>query len=253
MMIPDWKMEKYLTGDLPPREMENLKKQERENPEFAARVQILKKDGEAFLKAHPFENLNHNIQKDSERWESFFGKIWNVNWFRPALGAFAALAFVFLGAFAWLWNSSSLDISTPLELAMAENVRVKGLDMQLEVWKKTSGKAVKLENLESVQEGDEVQMRYFVPKKCFGILFSMDGNGVLTIHLGNGNRAVELDAGKMRVLPFAYRLDDAPYFEKFFLAASEKEFAIDEKKLDESLNRNDIRTVSVTLRKEGKE
>lgn len=252
-MIPDWKMEKYLTGDLSPKEMEAFKKLERENPEFASRVQMLKKDSEAFLKAHPFENLNREIQENLTGRESILGKIWNVNWFRTALGAFAVLALAVLGSFAWLQHNRSAEAPAPLELAMAEDVRVKGLDMQLEVWKKTSENAVRLENLESVHDGDEVQLRYFVPKKCFGLLLSMDGNGVLTVHLGNENRAVELDAGKMRVLPFAYRLDDAPYFEKFFLVTSEKEFSVDEKNLDALFNRNDIQTVAVTLRKKGEE
>ena len=141
------------------------------------------------------------------------------------------------------------------QVALAEtqsDTRIKGMDARMEVWKKTPTGIVQLNDLDEVSEGDEIQLRYSVPEKCFGLLFSMDGNGALTLHMGNGEKAIELAPGKMNSLPFAYKLDDAPYFEKFFFVTSPKEFAVEEKDVDKLLKRSDVKVIGFTLKKAGK-
>lgn len=246
MSIPDWKLEKYLTGDLPKKEMESLDALVREDEALVARIRGLKADGAEFLERRPFERLDLPESSGLRLGRFSFG---NVGWCRPAAIAFAVLVVASLVSFSWIRLSRSPQVSEPLELAMAEDIRIKGADLRLEVWKKTADGAVRLENMDGAFSGDELQLRYFIPRKCFGLLLNMDGNGVLTVHLGNGNRSAELEAGKMRVLPFAYKLDDAPYFEKFFLITSDKEFFVDENNLDEILNGKDFRTVSVSIKK----
>jgi hypothetical protein len=141
------------------------------------------------------------------------------------------------------------------QVALAEtpsDTRIKGLDARMEVWKKTEAGIVQLQDLDEVREGDEIQLRYAVPEKCYGLLFSMDGNGALTLHMGDGAKAVELAPGKMNSLPFAYKLDDAPYFEKFFFVTSPKEFTVEEKDVDQLLKRSDVKVIGFTLKKAGK-
>ena len=101
----------------------------------------------------------------------------------------------------------------------------------------------------NASEGDEIQLRYRVPQKCFGMLLSMDGNGTVTMHMGDGNNAVELEPGKMTTLPFAYKLDNAPKFEKFFLLTSQSAFAFNVDDFDKSLKQAGVEAVSFTLRK----
>jgi hypothetical protein len=141
------------------------------------------------------------------------------------------------------------------QVALAEtpsDTLIKGLDARMEVWKKTEAGIVQLQDLDEVREGDEIQLRYAVPEKCYGLLFSMDGNGALTLHMGDGAKAVELAPGKMNSLPFAYKLDDAPYFEKFFFVTSPKEFTVEEKDVDQLLKRSDVKVIGFTLKKVGK-
>ena len=134
-----------------------------------------------------------------------------------------------------------------------DGVRIKGMDARMEVWKKTGDSAVQMENLGEAREGDEIQLRYAVAEKCFGLLFSMDGNGTITMHMGRDNRAVELEPGKMTTLPFAYKLDNAPKFEKFFFLTSKDEFELNAGDIDASLKQEGVKAVSLTLRKtEGK-
>ena len=122
----------------------------------------------------------------------------------------------------------------------------------MEVWIKTGDSAVQMQNLDAASEGDEIQLRYSVPEKCYGLLFSMDGNGVITMHMGDNNRAIALEPGKMTTLPFAYKLDNAPKFEKFFLLTSKADFAVDVDNIDAVLKNKDISNVSITLRKVAK-
>jgi hypothetical protein len=148
-----------------------------------------------------------------------------------------------------------------MDVAMADAVpagdegdtRIKGLEARIEVWKKTADSAVQMSNLDEAREGDEIQLRYLVPEKCFGMLFSMDGNGTVTMHMADDNKAIALEPGKMTTLPFAYKLDNAPKFEKFFFVTSRETFDVDAKNLDALLKNKKVNAVSVNLRKvEGK-
>jgi hypothetical protein len=81
------------------------------------------------------------------------------------------------------------------------------------------------------------------------MLFSIDGNGTVTMHMADENRAVELAPGKMTTLPFAYKLDNAPKFETFYLLTSDEEFSIDASDIDATFKRKGVRQEHLTLRK----
>lgn len=268
-MIPDWKLEKYLTGDLPAEEMREIREMEATDEIFAGRVKMLREDNAAILKKLPFEKLSEKIAMMPGRSNAGAGNTVGVNFKLVKLAAAAALvlAVVTVALFSQremvqggtvLANSAE---GTPvMDVAMVSNVensagdtRIKGLGARMEVWKKTGDSAVQMENLGEAREGDEIQLRYAVAEKCFGLLFSMDGNGTITMHMGQENRAVELEPGKMTTLPFAYKLDNAPKFEKFFFLTSKNEFELNAGDIDASLKQDGVKTVSLTLRKtEGK-
>ena len=266
-MIPDWKLERFLTGDLPEEEMNKLRELEANDAMFASRVKMLREDNKAILNKLPFEKLAANLGTDAA---GTAAKNDAKNAARFTLVKFAAAAmFVFAVALVAFFAQRETSVmnervgsdvanvngSQNTQVALAEtqsDTRIKGLDARMEVWKKTSAGIVQLNDLDSVGEGDEIQLRYAVPEKCFGLLFSMDGNGALTLHMGDGVKAIELAPGKMNSLPFAYKLDDAPYFEKFFFVTSPKEFAVEENDVDKLLKRSDVKVIVFTLKKAGK-
>lgn len=278
-MIPDWKLERFLTGDLPEEEMNKLRELEANDAVFANRVKMLHEDNKAILSKLPFETLAANLGTDAaEDGRANLGtdaagtaaKNVAKNAARFTLVKFAAAAmFVFAVALVAFFAQRETSVmnervgsdvatvngSQNTQVALAEtqsDTRIKGLDARMEVWKKTPAGIVQLNDLDSVGEGDEIQLRYAVPEKCFGLLFSMDGNGALTLHMGDGVKAIELAPGKMNSLPFAYKLDDAPYFEKFFFVTSPKEFAVEENDVDKLLKRSDVKVIVFTLKKAGK-
>ena len=252
--ISDFKLERYLLGELPESEMVALQKREAEDEIFAARVAEMRLQGKRFVAENPFAALEERIEAAGGVENRVADTPRNTLWLKVA----AALV-IALGIFSAVVLNRNVDTfdsqNASMEVAMADmdnGTRIKGMQASLEVWKKTGDSAVQMVNLGNASEGDEIQLRYRVPQKCFGMLFSMDGNGTITMHMGEGNKAIELEPGKMTTLPFAYKLDNAPKFEKFFLLTSQNAFEIDGNDIDKSLKQAGVENVSFTLRKVGK-
>ena len=244
--ISDFKLERYLLGELPEVEMAALRKREAEDELFAARVKMMREEGERFLAENPFSALEDKLENDQRSVERSL-------WLRVAavlVVAFGIFSVVVLNRQTDIVNESSATSRMDVAMVDVDNgTRIKGMTAGLEVWKKMGDSAVQMVNLGEAREGDEIQLRYRVPQKCFGMLFSMDGNGTVTMHMGEGNRAVELEPGKMTTLPFAYKLDNAPKFEKFFLLTSGEMFEFDGNDIDKTLKKDGVESVSFTLRK----
>ena len=274
-MIPDWKLERYLTGDLPEGEMREIRELEKTDEIFAGRVKMMREDNAAILKKLPFERLSEKMdarELGSGRGAGANGAGLNgagngVNFRLVKFAAAAALVLAVVSVALFSQREIGPDAGTQvaggaqvMEVAMVDaseipggagDTRIKGLDARMEVWKKTGDSAVQMPNLGEAREGDEIQLRYAVPEKCFGMLFSMDGNGTLTMHMADGSSAVALEPGKMTTLPFAYKLDNAPKFEKFFLLTSRAAFELDANNIDALLKDKNVHNVSITLRKVG--
>lgn len=254
-MIPDWKLERYLTGDLPEGEMREIRELEKTDEMLAHRVKLLREDNAAILRKMPFERLAEKMDaRDSgaERKDN----VVRFGFVKFAAAAALVLAVVSVALFSQREIGPATDGGArAMDVALADvpddGTRIKGLDARMEIWKKTGDSAVQMSNLGEAREGDEIQLRYAVPEKCYGMLFSMDGNGTVTMHMADGSQAITLEPGKMTTLPFAYKLDNAPKFEKFFLLTSRAAFELDANNIDALLKSKDVRSVSITLRKVG--
>ena len=251
--ISDFKLERYLLGELSEKEMRELQERELSDEIFAARVAEMRLQGKRFVAENPFVALEAKMAA-AEQSANDEHNVVSVMWLKVA----AALV-IALGVFSMVLLNRNVETfdnkDAAMQVAMADvddGTRIKGMQASLEVWKKTGDSAVQMVNLGDAHEGDEIQLRYRVPQKCFGMLFSMDGNGTITMHMGEGNKAIELEPGKMTTLPFAYKLDNAPKFEKFFLLTSQNSFEIDGNDIDKSLKQAGVENVSFTLRKVGK-
>ena len=262
--LSDFRMEQYLEGALPAHEMRELRKRESGDEIFAARVREMQEQNKKILEENPFEILEKKIIHSGEirSRDQHTGLLKVAALLVVSLGIFSV---VFHGAetaggtenaVQFFENANGEEIVEGTEVAMALDLhggtRLKGMQPRMEIWKKSGNEIVLLENMSEVSEGDEIQLRYSVPEKCYGMIFSMDGNGALTVHVGNDNVAIPLEPGRMVSLPYAYKLDDAPQFEKFFLLTSATEFSVFAGKLDEILNQENLVVTTVTLQKKGR-
>jgi hypothetical protein len=233
MTVPNWKAERYLLGELPENEMAALKILDAENGQFHAQVELLKSSNQELLAKYP---AKHPAKI------AVIEPIKN-KWLIP-LSACAALL---------LCATLMLNVPSDNAVIMSEDgTRVKGLKTDIEIWRKTADSAEQLSNNSVARAGDLLQIRYAVPKQCYGVLLSLDGNGVLTIHLsGNQGKAAKLEAGKVVPLENAYELDDAQKFETFYLLTAEKEFEV--APIAETIlsgkTPKDLQMASITLKK----
>lgn len=244
-MIQSFKLERYLLGDLTEDEMQKLKQLEATDVSFAARVNFLRKQNKQILEECPFSELSKKqpLQLKPKSFKGYMLKI-------------AAAIVIVTGIFVAAFNSTSVYISqnnsNEQNLAFANNnygERLKGMNAKIDIWKKLGDSAVQMQNMDLAHEGDELQLRYLVPQKCYGLMFSLDGFGAITMHMSNAKKATLLEPGKMISLPFAYKLDNAPYFEKFFLLTSNEPFEIDTNDIDKILKAKGIHIANVTVRK----
>jgi hypothetical protein len=208
-MIPqNWKIERYLLGELPEGEMVALKTLESENAEFHSRIEQLKTSNKELLAKYPAPYPKFRIIEQKNKWRIYLS----------ACAALIMAATVLITVFS---NDATVVIMNE------DGTRAKGLKAGLEIWRKTAESTEKLANNSEAKAGDLLQVRYMAEKKCYGIILSVDGNGTITIHLsGDGGKAAELEAGKVVSLENAYELDNSPKFETFYLITDSTEFAI---------------------------
>jgi hypothetical protein len=209
MTVPSWKAERYLLGELPAREMASLASLEKESGEFHTQLECLKKSNEELLAKHPAKGLPKR-----------FMIIEANKWLIP-MSAVAALLMCITAFLVVFGNRESAIVMNE------DGTRAKGLTAGLEIWRKTGNSAEKLANNSEARAGDLLQVRYITQEKCYGIILSKDGNGVLTMHLtGENGKAAALEAGKIISLEKAYELDDAPKFETFYLFTAKEKFEL---------------------------
>lgn len=108
-----------------------------------------------------------------------------------------------------------------------EDYRYKGHGGQLRVYQNLNGQIQSLEKSSSVRAGASIQLSYQVTNESYGLIFSIDGRGKLTIlYPENGQQLGQLISGSEVVLPSAMLLDDAPDAEVFFLLRFEKDIPL---------------------------
>ena len=74
-MIPNWKLERFLTGDLPNKEMQEIQTLEKKDTFLKRRIQELRENNKVILEELPFENLVEKLPKTKKQWNFNFGKL----------------------------------------------------------------------------------------------------------------------------------------------------------------------------------
>jgi hypothetical protein len=110
----------------------------------------------------------------------------------------------------------------------AAEIRLKGGNAHLNVYMKTAAGAEMLEEGDRVTEGTTLQVSYVSGTNKYGAIVSIDGRGAVTLHFPLSAVTGQILEGEGEVLlPFAYTLDDAPDFERFFFVVSKKPFSLE--------------------------
>jgi hypothetical protein len=103
-----------------------------------------------------------------------------------------------------------------------DGVRAKG-KARLVAYRQVGDHAERLEEDALCRAGDVIQLRYNAGGKHYGVIASVDGAGVVTLHFPASEDAppdATAVSPQTTALPHAYELDDAPRFERFFFLTS---------------------------------
>jgi anti-sigma factor RsiW len=231
--VPVWKLERYLLGELPADELGAIAALERSDDDLRGRVAALRTSDAEILEKYPPAWMARKVKQASAAAAGSVRHSGRLGVPRWAIPVFACAALLLMLPII------PRDAMDNPENAVVYEDRVKGgvsglaaAGPRLEIWRKAGDGAERLAPDETVQDGDIIQLRYTVPKSCYGALVSMDGRGVLTVHLsGDNGKAAQLTPGRPVALETAYQLDDAPKYEAFYLITAPKIFDLETVKM----------------------
>lgn len=224
--IPDILVEQYVLGELSPEEVTRLET----NPELAMRVAEIERSNEEILSIYSPEQLVVRIQNQAASGKSqkpararVRGRSFRwVAWAIPVVaGAAVALT---IGVQALTGSVA------PLQDNLEDVVRIKG-DSNVLIYRSSGLSDTPAEQLEDgakAHEGDRLQLAYNSSGAPYGAIVSVDGRGMVTLHFPlTASAEPELIVGHREELQYAYQLDDAPNFERFFFVTSEETFSVE--------------------------
>jgi hypothetical protein len=203
MSVPDWKLERMLLGEIAP---EGLDERERE------KLEGLRRENEEILAAHPPEQVVAEIERRRAQ-AALQEQDRSDRTHRPERRLLLALGPALAAA------AVAVAVFVPLP---QETERSKGAAPYLVIHRHAGDRADRLEAGAEVRAHDVLQLSYVSLGRPYGVIFSIDGRGVVTLHHPASEAAAQelADLDGAVPLPNAYELDDAPEFERFFFVTA---------------------------------
>ncbi len=235
-MIPDWKLERYLLGELPAQELEQIAELLKEDTTIQQRVEAIKLSNESIENEYSPDwvlrqikqkaDATHSIRKATTETTNVLqeNQVTQHSWVSMVLSpagtkVISAFSMLILVAVMVVYYSSH----------MGDGIRSKGLGPYILLHKKTQDASVQLFDKSTVSQGDWIQIQYQSKDKKYGVIVSLDGNNTITVHLPeSGESSEELHLNEKVQLNFSYELDDAPKMERFYFITSDSKFSITE-------------------------
>jgi hypothetical protein len=217
--LPDWLVERAALGELP--DHNRMRLDAADPAELAPRVAAIAAANAAELAAFPAGPAVAQLEaraaaarqrRRTERRARL----------AAVLGVAATAAAVALLAGRALVATPSIDATAELE--PPEVTRAKG-GARLLIFRQILDREELLVEDALVRAGDVVQLKYSAGDQRFGVIASVDGAGVVTLHFPDREGAPpEATAvrGETTTLPTGYALDAAPRFERFFFLTADE-------------------------------
>lgn len=224
-IISGYYLERYILGELPEEERDEISRLVSNDPELQAALNEMKASNRKILESYPPHSIKASllaqISRTSKKRHSL-KLIFSVT--------SAAAAFLLLILFLPLLRQK---VTIPYSGSEEEITLVKGIprvdlsQTQLLVYRKIQDQVELLKDGERAQAGDLLQLAYVSTEGSYGMILSIDGRGLITLHFPEDEGdSIKLESRKQYLLPNAIELDDAPGFERFFFLTSEYPFNV---------------------------
>lgn len=221
--ITDWKLEQFVLEELPAEEMRAIAKQVESDIDVQQRLAVIRSSNEEILAQYTPHKTAVEIQWKADRREAKSTRS-GVYRLLPAAASLGILMILVAGVLITLPELMKRD---PGHEVGKEIILYKGLEAQFSVFQKGDDKETALEEGTVVKPGDELQLAYLAVYARYGAILSIDGAGMVTRHFPqSGEKAAKLSLDGRTPLDFAYELDDAPGFERFFFIFAKENFEL---------------------------
>ncbi|MCU0241920.1 MAG: ActD-like protein [Vicinamibacteria bacterium] len=220
----DWQLERFFLGELPSEEMETVRRAAAADPELQRRLAAMQDSNRQVLQEHPapvvLAGIRARLAAAAMQPRAVPRPFWALKPMWAGACAIVALTVI------------ALHLTPPMtlepEVAPESDVtRIKGLEPQLLLYRKTADGVERLSVGGQARTNDVIQLAYQAAGRRYGVIVSLDGRGVITRHLPvAGDQAAPLKAGAPVPLTNAYRLDDAPDWERFYWVTANQEFPV---------------------------
>lgn len=233
--ISDLEVERMLLDELPEERTRLIRESLEANQDSridqfrASNQEIL----QAYLPGEIAQEIQRRLHPSGSRSEAESGKVWKrFFWTGLPMVASAAALIIWLRVEPSEQEQSKDHYAFNGEMgranAIADQVRIKGLRPYLRVYRQKGSVTEKLDNRSLAASGDLLQLSYVAAGHRQGIVFSLDGAGVVTLHYpSDPSQSTQLQDGGEVPLSHAYELDAAPSFERFFLVTTQDNRSVD--------------------------
>jgi hypothetical protein len=223
--IKPWEIERYLLGELPASRMEEIAQLIRENPDLEKEIENVKRSHAEVMKQNPIETMLPGILKKYEenRQQARIKERARPVTLKRLLYATPVVASVLVLLFVVFVRDGTSPGFT----------RIKGEESvdfgktQIIIYRQNPKEIELLDNQSEAKAGDLLQLAYVPAGRTHGVIFSIDGNGIVTLHYPESrNDSSLLKQERKNLLSSAYELDNAPDFERFFFITAMEEIDV---------------------------
>lgn len=230
--LGDYYLERYALGELPADMMEEIRGRVAADPALRAALDEIEASNLDILECYPVSMIKERLEARAAAGKVLERPAKLFPWKRVlALSSMCATAALVLVLVLPLVKREFGGGGGGTVLPPIDDTRVKGngtgaqaVDLsttQLLVHRKSGDRVEILKNGDLARAGDLLQLAYVSAGDAYGVILSIDGRGVVTLHFpADGAGAAALETHQKVLLPDAIELDDAPVFERFFFVSS---------------------------------
>lgn len=223
--MPDLLVERYRLGEMSPSEIERFHRHLLADQDLQGRLQALDRSDEDIAQQYPDGWLAAQVRRRLRRKDPCYSLFAVHRHHRYVSIAVAVVALVLLGIGWGLLDHQWSDLQPGTSDSLETGERLKG--HKLVLFRKTAEGSEVLGDGDTVRVGDQIRIGYRAAGHAYGMIFSIDGRGVVIRHFPpTGNQSAALTHKGQVLLDHAYELDDAPGWEKFYLVSAPEVFDI---------------------------
>jgi hypothetical protein len=214
--IPDITLERYRLRELPAADAARLDDLVAREPELQARLAALEQSDAEIRKGGVIRPPTVPVPAPFHRSRA--------RWLIPVVAGLAAALLITI--VTPRTAERSIDRSDDRRDNRSDD-RIKGARPALALYRRTAAGSESLADGAVARPGDLVRVGYRAAGHAYGVIFSIDGRGNLTMHLPiAGDRAAPLGRDATVLLDAAYELDDAPLWERFYFVTGDTPFGV---------------------------